>query len=289
MSRKQNVHRDYAVRLNRVTNHVANNVDQTHSVADLAAIANLSSFHFHRIYKAFTGETLHQMVTRLRLEAAASALLYNPELSVTQVAMNSGYSSSANFTKAFSRHFGSSPSLYRKDRKIGKDLQTRSPDTVHADQAVTLATQPELRLAYLRRRGDYLHEQIGDMHMQVQHWVDQNGCAAEDAASIGITWSDSFISDVDNWTYDACMAVQPETQGAGAVGVQTLAGGLVAELQVELAADASHDLSPHWDWLVRDWFMASDYELRPAPAFERYLPTENFVVQLCLPIALRQH
>ena len=276
---------DYQRRINAATNQVAQNLDRNHSIEDLAAASNFSKFHFHRIYRALTGETLNSMVNRLRLEAAAAALLYKTDLPITRIAVDHGYSSGANFTKAFTKYFGCSPSNYRSNSKIGKAAVEKPGEDSAIELEVTLNQQPEARLAYYRRKGAYLHLEISAMHQKVQQWVEQHECAADTPESLGIAWSDSLITQEEHWIYDACVAVKPATQAEGAISIQTLQAGLVAELEVELLPEDNHDLSPYWNWLVREWFMASNYELRSAPSYERYIETDHGLkVRLCLPL-----
>lgn len=123
------------------------------------------------------------------------------------------------------------------------------------------------------------------MHREVQQWVDARNCAASEPASIGITWSDSYITEAENWIYDACVAVQSENKGVGEISIQSLQSGLVAEIEVVLAEGDSHDLSPYWDWFVRDWFLSSKYVLRSSPSYELYIETtRGLKVRLCLPL-----
>lgn len=278
--------KDYRVRLNAVINYVSNNLDKTHSIEQLAERANFSKFHFHRIYTAVMGETIQTVVRRLRLEGAAATLVYQKDRPITEVALDHGYSSGANFTKAFTKHFGYPPTDYRiKKSKIGK---AKSSD-IYQDSLnifdVKIKQQPEIQLAYLRRTGAYLHMQINEMHQEVQQWVDGRGCGANNPTSVGITWSDSFITEEENWIYDACVAVQPKTKGNDGISIQTLSRGTVATLVVELSENDDHDLSTYWDWLVRVWFLSSHYELRSSPSFELYfLTADGFKVQLCLPL-----
>ena len=65
---------DYQARINRVLAHIAQHLDAELGTAELAREANLSAFHFHRIFRAITGETIGGLVRRLRLERAGKAL-----------------------------------------------------------------------------------------------------------------------------------------------------------------------------------------------------------------------
>ena len=65
---------DYRDRLDRVLRHVQANLDEPLPTERLADVACLSPFHFHRLFRSLTGETLGEVVRRLRLERAAAGL-----------------------------------------------------------------------------------------------------------------------------------------------------------------------------------------------------------------------
>jgi AraC family transcriptional regulator len=62
---------EYTARINRVLDHVHENLDGDLSLRALARVARFSPHHFHRIFSALVGETCHQFVRRVRLERAA--------------------------------------------------------------------------------------------------------------------------------------------------------------------------------------------------------------------------
>jgi len=194
------------------------------------------------------------------------------------VALAHGFSSSANFTRAFTRHFNASPSAYRTNSKIGKAPKPEARDAGAVEHAVDIVEQPEITLAYLRRRGSYVHTEIEALHVAVANWVKHRDCEAMQPMSLGVMWSDSAVADEEHWVYDACLAVKPGTSPDREVALQTLAAGRIACIEVSLAVD----LGRYWDWLVREWWLSSGYELRSVASYERYLDDER--VQLCLPI-----
>ena len=67
---------EYEKRVNRVIDHIRDHLADELSLESLAAIAAFSPFHFHRIFRAMTGETLAAFVQRLRLERAAVTLIH---------------------------------------------------------------------------------------------------------------------------------------------------------------------------------------------------------------------
>lgn len=61
---------DYLGRVNRAIDHVTRYLAEPLLLDDVARIACFSPYHFHRIFRALVGETLHAFVKRLRLERA---------------------------------------------------------------------------------------------------------------------------------------------------------------------------------------------------------------------------
>ena len=94
------------------------------SLASLAARMHLSPFHFHRKFRAYFGESLHQHIKRLRLERAACELIHHTK-SVRAIALDSGYKTVSAFSHAFSSFAGKSPTSYREEMLAGPLVRAR--------------------------------------------------------------------------------------------------------------------------------------------------------------------
>ena len=105
--------REYLERIRTVLDYIDNHLAEELSVESLAKVACFSVFHFHRLFTAFMGESLSAYIRRLRLEWAANVIRSYPEMSITEAALNCGFSSSASFARAFKQHFGRSASAWR--------------------------------------------------------------------------------------------------------------------------------------------------------------------------------
>lgn len=80
---------------------------------EISAHANLSPYHFLRVYKETFRETPHEFLTRLRVERAKT-LLSKGDHNVSEACFEVGYSSVGSFSVLFARRVGLSPSAYRK-------------------------------------------------------------------------------------------------------------------------------------------------------------------------------
>jgi AraC-like DNA-binding protein len=79
----------------------------------LAAVACFSSVHFHRLFRAWMGETLQCFVHRLRLEQAAQLLVFGRFRSISNISPECGFSSSSTFARAFEQAFGTTAGEWR--------------------------------------------------------------------------------------------------------------------------------------------------------------------------------
>src|SRR5277367_7135298 len=127
-SAKIQANRAYAQKIDRVIDYLRGNLDRRVRLAELADVACFSEFHFHRIFTAVSGDTLNSFTNRLRLEKAARLLRYS-EQSLTDIALDCGFSSSATFSRAFRSGYDTTPSEFRKtgeikNSKICKEIRT---------------------------------------------------------------------------------------------------------------------------------------------------------------------
>ena len=99
-------------RLRRVIDLAEARMSQRLCLADLAAEAGLSRFHFSRAFKDATGEPPAAWLAQRRLDAA-KRLLRNSELSLAEIARQTGHGSPSQFAAAFRRRTGRTASDYR--------------------------------------------------------------------------------------------------------------------------------------------------------------------------------
>lgn len=89
------------------------NMNQDITLAQAAEHVGFSPSHLHRAFKAATGERLHEHLIRIRLERAKT-LLKATNLTVSEIAIEVGFSDQGHLARQFRRAFQSSPSEFRR-------------------------------------------------------------------------------------------------------------------------------------------------------------------------------
>lgn len=102
-------------KLKRITDWMAENLQEEFSLRRLAEQAEMSEFHFNRLFKRATGMPPSQYQIRLRLDAARR-LLRETRKSVISIANEVGYSNPSHFARLFRKETGLAPSDYRRQR-----------------------------------------------------------------------------------------------------------------------------------------------------------------------------
>ena len=95
-------------------------------IRDLAREFKLSASHLQHLFKAETGSCLGRSLTEERLRRAA-ALLLKSDGSVKEIAYSVGYKHPSSFVRAFTRYFGSTPTVYRRATELTNDFETLGP------------------------------------------------------------------------------------------------------------------------------------------------------------------
>jgi AraC family transcriptional regulator len=108
--------------LDLVLAHIERSLFEPLSVGTLADVAELSPFHFSRLFTARVGESVMAYVRRRRMLRAAARLGRNPGVdddietpALIDVALDCGFESQEAFTRAFADVFGVTPGRYKRD------------------------------------------------------------------------------------------------------------------------------------------------------------------------------
>lgn len=101
--------------LARLQAYIEENLDRTIGLAELAAIANVSRFHFTRLFKRSTGSTAMSFVELCRIRRA-QALIAETDHTLVEVALMTGFADQSHFTRRFHRHVGCTPAVFASEQ-----------------------------------------------------------------------------------------------------------------------------------------------------------------------------
>ena len=296
-SQKTQANSEYAERINRVIDYLRGNLDRQVKLKELAKVACLSEFHFHRIFGAVSGETVNNFTNRLRLEKAARLLRYSDQ-TVTDIALECGFSSSATFSRAFRSGYGTSPSQFRKsgeikNSKICKELFPEdeyglpmSAEEKRAAFPVRLIDIPERQVAYIRVTNAFEMDRVLAAVTTMTEWAKSQDIFSQ-GILFGMTVDDPHVTPKHLYRYEVCLASSLPFKCRE--GMSKLKMPAMRYAVIKVSGDI-HKVATAWDYLYRDWLINSAYEPEHAPALEVFLDKESatdwshFELELCLPI-----
>ncbi len=108
-------------RIAHVVDHITKNFFEAFSVAQAAAMANMTEITFSRNFQAVTGHSFVNFLNRIRI-GQACGMLYASDTQITSIAQEAGFKNLANFNRHFLKVKGMTPSEYRET--VRKELVT---------------------------------------------------------------------------------------------------------------------------------------------------------------------
>lgn len=104
--------------LDEVLQFINDNLSQDIDLHHIADRLNYSYDRFRHIFKIHTGLSPHQYILNARIERARFLMDLNPQLSLSRIALECGFTSASQFSNIFRTKTGISPTAYRKTRQI---------------------------------------------------------------------------------------------------------------------------------------------------------------------------
>jgi AraC family transcriptional regulator len=294
---KTHANSEYAQRIDRVIDYLRGNLHRQVKLEEMARVACFSEFHFHRIFGAVSGETLNNFTNRLRLEKAARLLRYSDE-SLTDIALDCGFSSSATFSRAFRSGYDTSPSQFRKSGEIKKSKICKelfddhdydlpmSAEEKRAAFPVRLIDIPERQVAYIRVTNAFEGNRVVAALKTMIEWAKSQDIFSQ-GILFGMTVDDPHVTPKHLYRYEVCFASSLPFDCRG--GMSKLKMPAMRYAVTKVSGDL-HKVATAWDYIYRNWLINSDYEPEHAPALEIFLEKENALdwshceLELCLPV-----
>ncbi len=249
-------------RILRVIDYVHANADQDLSLDQLADVAAMSRFHWHKVFSAVMGASPAAVIRSVRMHKA-SMLLVRTDLPVPDIAVRVGYDNDRSFARAFKDSYALTPAAFRRRGQVVQG--PHSKQGTHQMFDVETKITPNMRLAALAHRGDYAegsicYQKVATIMSTGGHWPQTGGMA-------GVYYDDPENTPVHDLRSHAGVLWNGGAVPDGLEDV-TLDGGSYAVLHFK---GPYSGLVGAYRYLYGDWLMQSQADLRDAPSFEIYL------------------
>jgi AraC family transcriptional regulator len=273
-------------RILRVIDHIHDNPAGDLSLDALADVAAFSRFHWHRLYRAVTGETAAQTVRRMRLHKAAIALVQGTD-PVQRIAKQVGYADVSTLTRAFSDAYGIPPQAFRARGEL-RPFPPQQPPKGPLMYPVTIRTDAARRLAAVPHQGPY-HE-INRAFEKLFATIVARGQIKDTGLMVGVYYDDPSATPLPDLRSHAGTIVGEELAIVAPIEQVRLPAGRHAVLTF---TGPYAGLPAAYDQLYGLWLPESGEKPADTPAFEVYLnspmdtPQDKLVTEICMPLAAR--
>ncbi len=236
---------------------------------ELAAVAHLSPFHFHRVWRALTGEALGRTVARLRLLRALH-LLGDPASVATGVALASGYDSAQSLARAVRAALDVAPGDLRGDSVRIAEARLRIGDAAGPATAgplqVEVVSLAPFEVVALRRRGAF--DDLDAGFGRLFDWAAQAGLVESIVGLHGVPLGDHRALPPEQLEFECAISLQATREPPAPMRLMALGGGLHARVRHVGPYDRIED---RVDALLAGWWPGSGYALRDAPIHYTFL------------------
>jgi AraC family transcriptional regulator len=274
---------DHCARVVRVVSEIDRRLDEDLDLEELAAIACFSPYHFHRVYRAVTGETPADTMRRLRLHRAAGALR-RETTPLPRVARRAGYASVDAFSRAFAAAYGRTPKAYREG--AAAHAARLAQEEIHAMYDVTIEPFAGVTLIGLAHQGDY--HKIGATFDRLNALAGSRGLLTPETRAIAIYHDDPASVPEPKLRSFAGFSVPRGTVAPEGTERVEIPAGPVASL---LHKGPYAELESAYKYLYGVWLPGSGRAPADRPCFEEYLndprslPPTEWLTRVSMPLA----
>jgi AraC family transcriptional regulator len=212
---------DAADRIERAIAYVDERARERPGLAELARVACMSPYHFHRTFSRAVGESVRRYVAARALARAAWTLANRPALSVTETAMEFGFSSPSDFSRAFKSAYGMSPTEFRSAGAAALAFRAGiagGGGVAAPPPQARVVRLPDLRLAYIRVFGlsaDRRSARVEGAFERLHGLMRRSGAAVEGGLVLGLTMDHPETLPLDRCRYYACIEAAEGAEPAG--------------------------------------------------------------------------
>ena len=277
----------YQLRMEAVLNYIENHLDDSLSLERLSRQSNLSPFHFHRQFRAFTGYPVYKMLQLIRLKRASKELVFSKGKSITNIAYDAGFENAESFSRAFKTVLQQTPSSFRANPDWESWHQLLPNNTISRSGAmqVNIINFPETRVAAMEHHGS--EHLVYNTAQKFIEWRQANNIKPGQGDTFAVHYSDPASTLPEDYRLDICVSVEkPVAENPQGVLNKTIPAGRCAVVRHL----GSREYIPAADYLYREWLPESGEELREYPPFFHYINVgpnvkdQDMITDIYLPI-----
>ena len=302
---------EYRQAVMKVLSYINQNLAGDVSLETMASIANYSPFHFQRIFSEAVSESPKQYVIRLRLERAAHFIKLFPALSISEIALGSGFSSDSIFSRAFKNYYGITAEMYRnlpsdQMNEINKKRNSQYPfddatwitpitnideniEKVRIEQTPILSTIFPFTIACVQTTLSH-KENIAFAFKTLFKWANPRGLVTTNTKYFGIWLDFPFITPYAKCRFLCGMGVSPEiklSQGISSINFNkglylnySLTGNIDITLNSLIALN--HNYIDSIGYTISEMICYEQFEENPVE-----IPYEKTNRQLLIPVKIK--
>lgn len=291
MAKKLTTDKSHIERINIALEYIQFHFNETMKAEYLAKLSGYSVFHFHRIFKEITGESVDEYIRNTRLEKAANLLLYNQHQSIEDISYYAGFTTASGFRRAFKKRFDMSPTVWRKNgyEKNPTEIDLKSLEVdesilINPPQIVSNEPIPMLFILTYGYKDD-----VSAVWRYIYEWCEQKGALANKHRFLGLFHSHPSFGAKNIARYAACVETEEEVYRSGKVGRCTINAGKFAKFSFTCT---QKELYSYMHLAYKKWLVNSEYEARNFPAYVEYtniqalMKNEKFECEFYMPIQL---
>ena len=275
--------------INEAISYIMEHITDEITVEDVAEHCHFSKFHFSRMFKEETGESVYAFIKRIKMEQSAFRLKVERNKSVTDICNEYGYTSS-NYSSAFRQHHNMSPADFRKsivEKSVAENPKWKMYSDVVADKImsfeecnknVSIEELKDFYVIFERYKGNY-HDLKNDWCVFNEKYKEY---VTEDTIFLETTYDDPTITDVDGCLYDICMTVD---RSCLLDNTRIMKGGRFVVYHFK---GYFWELFAVHQTLLNVWFPQSGYILDTRYGFDIYHSVDSdemyMAMDICIPI-----
>jgi len=273
----------YEARLLRVLDYIHDNPAGDLSLDQLADVAAMSRFHWHRVFHGMTGETCAQAVRRVRLTLAANWLVKS-DLPLKEVATKVGYPNQQSFTRIFSDAYGLTPGAFRARVELVPHLQPPKKGS-HPMYPIEISDHPARRLAAIPHQGSYL--EIGKVFEKLSALFTARNLWPQATGMMGVYYDDPDAVDEADLRSHAGIAITGDMALDAPLEPLDLPQGRYAVMHYK---GPYSGLAAAYRYMFGEWLPKSGEEAGDHPPVEMYLNSpqevapEDLLTDVCVPL-----